>query len=494
MHEDFDRCVRAVHSKDARFDGWFVVAVTSTRIYCRPSCPVRPPQVRNMRFLPTAAAAQRQGFRACKRCRPDASPGSPEWDLRGDVVARAMRLIADGVVEREGVGGLAAQLGYSPRQLERVLRAEVGTGPLALARAQRAQQARVLIETTAMPFTQVAFAAGFTSIRQFNDTIRSVFAATPTELRRRARGRGLGAHGASGRLRVRLPLRLPWSPAPGFDRLAATAIAGCADRDEDTYRFALRTHHGSAVVGLTPAADHVAADLAVQDVRDVPTVISRCRRLLDLDNDPVAVDEVLAGDPALRPLVARSPGARVLHQIDEGELIARVVLGQQVSASAAHTHLTRMAERWGTDLAEPVGGVTRLFPSVETLAELDPSTLAMPRARQRCFAGLATAVASGAIDLGPGADRERTRAQLAELPGVGEWTVELLALRGLADPDAFPATDHAVRAAATRHGLPGAAAALRRHAAAWHPWRAYAAELLRSAHRTTTPQSKETPP
>ncbi len=170
------------------------------------------------------------------------------------------------------------------------------------------------------------------------------------------------------------------------------------------------------------------------------------------------------------------------------------MLGQQVSATAAHTHLTRMAERWGTDLAEPVGGVTRLFPSVETLAELDPSTLAMPRARQRCFAGLASAVASGSIDLGPGADRERTRAQLAELPGVGEWTVELLALRGLADPDAFPATDHAVRAAATRHGLPGAAAALRRHATAWHPWRAYAAELLRSAPRTTTPHMKETPP
>ncbi len=307
MHEDFDRCVRAVHSKDARFDGWFVVAVTSTRIYCRPSCPVRPPQVRHMRFLPTAAAAQHQGFRACKRCRPDASPGSPEWDLRGDVVGRAMRLIADGVVEREGVGGLAARLGYSTRQLERVLRAEVGTGPLALARAQRAQQARVLIETTPMPFTEVAFAAGFTSIRQFNDTIRSVFAAAPTELRGRARGRGLGATGASGRLSVRLPLRLPWSPAPGFDRLAATAIEGCAERLEDTYRLALRTPHGTAVVGLTPADGHVAADLAVQDVRDVPTVISRCRRLLDLDNDPVAVDEVLADDPALRPLVTRTP-------------------------------------------------------------------------------------------------------------------------------------------------------------------------------------------
>ena len=175
MHDDFDRCYRAVQSKDARFDGWFVTAVLTTKIYCRPSCPVRPPYARNMRFYPTAAAAQQAGFRACKRCRPDASPGSPEWNVRADVVARAMRLIADGVVDREGVTGLAARLGYTTRQLERHLNDEVGAGPLALARAQRAQTARVLIETTDLPFGDVAFAAGFASIRQFNDTVRAVF-------------------------------------------------------------------------------------------------------------------------------------------------------------------------------------------------------------------------------------------------------------------------------------------------------------------------------
>ena len=180
MHDDFDRCYRAVQSKDARFDGWFVTAVLTTRIYCRPSCPVRPPFARNVRFYPTAAAAQRAGFRACKRCRPDASPGSPEWNVRGDVVARTMRLIADGTVDRDGVGGLAAHLGYTTRQLERLLQAEVGAGPLALARAQRAQTARVLVETTDLAFGDVAFAAGFSSIRQFNDTVRSVFESTPT--------------------------------------------------------------------------------------------------------------------------------------------------------------------------------------------------------------------------------------------------------------------------------------------------------------------------
>ena len=199
VHEDFDRCYRAVQSKDPRFDGWFVTAVLTTKIYCRPSCPARSPYARNVRFYPTSAAAQRAGFRACKRCRPDASPGSPEWNTRGDVVARAMRLIADGEVDRIGVTGLAARLGYTPRQLERLLQAEVGAGPLALARAQRAQTARILIETTDLPFGDVAFAAGFASIRQFNDTVREVFETTPTALRRRATGRsGRGRPGRDG--------------------------------------------------------------------------------------------------------------------------------------------------------------------------------------------------------------------------------------------------------------------------------------------------------
>ena len=189
MHTDFDRCVKAVQSKDARFDGWFVTAVLTTKIYCRPSCPVRTPYAENMTFYPTSAAAQQAGFRACKRCRPDTSPGSPEWTVRGDVVARTMRLIADGTVDRDGVTGLAAKVGYTVRQLERLMHAEVGAAPLALARAQRAQTARTLIETTDMAFGDVAFAAGFSSIRQFNDTVRAVCDQTPTALRARARAR-----------------------------------------------------------------------------------------------------------------------------------------------------------------------------------------------------------------------------------------------------------------------------------------------------------------
>src|SRR4051794_5303012 len=224
MYTETERCVRAVQSKDARFDGWFFTAVLTTRIYCRPSCPVVPPKPENMTFYPSAAACQQAGFRACKRCRPDTSPGSPEWNERADLVARAMRLIADGVVDRDGVPGLAARLGYSTRQVERQLLAELGAGPLALARAQRAQTARLLIETTALPMSEAAFASGFSSIRTFNDTVREVFALSPTELRSRvARGR---PPATPGELSLRLPFRAPLCPDNLFGHLAATGVPG----------------------------------------------------------------------------------------------------------------------------------------------------------------------------------------------------------------------------------------------------------------------------
>ncbi|MBN9636133.1 MAG: DNA-3-methyladenine glycosylase 2 family protein, partial [Actinobacteria bacterium] len=284
MYDDFDRCYRAVQSKDARFDGWFVTAVLTTGIYCRPSCPVRPPFARNVRFYPTAAAAQRAGFRACKRCRPDASPGSPEWNIRTDVVARAMRLIADGTVDREGVTGLAARLGYTTRQLERLLQAEVGANPLALARAQRSQTARVLIETTKLPFGDVAFAAGFSSIRQFNDTIREVCALTPSELRQRAQARFKpNETTGTGTLSVRLPVRTPFAYEGVFGHLAAGAVPGVEEVHDGAFRRTLRLPNGTGIVGLSPRVDHVQCTLVLDDFRDLATAIARCRRLLDLD-------------------------------------------------------------------------------------------------------------------------------------------------------------------------------------------------------------------
>jgi AraC family transcriptional regulator of adaptative response / DNA-3-methyladenine glycosylase II len=482
VHEDFDRCYRAVQSKDARFDGWFVTAVLTTKIYCRPSCPVRPPFARNVRFFPTAAAAQKAGFRACKRCRPDASPGSPEWNVRADVVARAMRLIADGTVDREGVTGLAARVGYTTRQLERLLQAEVGANPLALARAQRTQTARVLIETTDLPFGDVAFAAGFSSIRQFNDTVRTVSALTPTALRLRARARfGRGEAVASGTLSLRLPVRAPFAYEGLFGHLAACAVPAVEEVRGGAYRRTLRLPTGNGIVSLTPEPDHVRCQLVLDDFRDLSTAIARCRRLLDLDADPEAVVDALGADAGLSPLVAKAPGQRIPRTVDEPELALRVVLGQQVSVKAARTHAGRIVSAYGQAVTDVNGGLTHVFPSVDQLAEIDPAHLAFPKARQVSLIALIAALADGDVVLDAGCDWNRARQQMLALPGIGPWTAEVIAMRGLGDPDAFPSTDLGVQLAAKQVGLPEQPRALVEHSSRWRPWRSYAAQHLWTA-------------
>src|SRR3954449_5925230 len=372
---DHERCYRAVTGRDSRFDGWFFTAVHTTGIYCRPSCPARTPLSRNVTFFTTAAAAQAAGFRACRRCRPDAAPGSPgwaaraagsracrrcrpdaapgspEWDVRADVVARAMRLIADGEVERTGVPGLAARLGYSERQLHRLLVGELGVGALALARARRAQTARVLIETTDLPMADVAFAAGFASIRQFNDTVREVFASTPTVLRSKRRG---ATAGTPGELTLRLTARAPYDAAEVLLFLGAHAVPGLEEWDGTTYSRVLDLPHGPAVVHLSPAAEGaVSARLRLTSLRDLGAAVSRCRRMLDLDADPSAVDDVLGADPALAPLVSTAPGRRVPASPDADELAIRAVLGQQVSVAGARTLTARLVAAAGAPLPEP---------------------------------------------------------------------------------------------------------------------------------------------
>ncbi|WP_020119099.1 DNA-3-methyladenine glycosylase 2 family protein [Streptomyces canus] len=479
MYTETERCVRAVQSKDARFDGWFFTAVLTTRIYCRPSCPVVPPKPENMTFYPSAAACQQAGFRACKRCRPDTSPGSPEWNQRADLVARAMRLIADGVVDREGVPGLAARLGYSTRQVERQLLAELGAGPLALARAQRAQTARILIETTALPMADIAFAAGFSAIRTFNDTVREVFALAPGELRTRAAKRTApDPPDTPGFLSLRLPFRVPLNPDNLFGHLAATAVPGVEEWRDGAYRRTLRLPYGHGVVALTPRPDHIACRLTLSDLRDLTVAISRCRRLLDLDADPVAIDDQLRTDPLLAPLVDKAPGRRVPRTVDEAEFAVRAVLGQQVSTAAARTHAGRLVTAHGEPVDDPEGGLTHLFPSPEALAALDPTTLAMPRTRRTTFTTLVNQLADGRLQLGVEQDWSETRARLLALPGFGPWTVDVIAMRGLGDPDAFLPTDLGIRRAAQELGLPSTPAALTARAAAWQPWRAYAVQYL----------------
>jgi AraC family transcriptional regulator, regulatory protein of adaptative response / DNA-3-methyladenine glycosylase II len=483
MYQDVERCVRAVQSKDARFDGWFFTAVLTTRIYCRPSCPVVPPKVENMRFYPSAAAAQRAGFRACKRCRPDASPGSPQWNERADLVARAMRLIADGVVDAEGVPGLASRLSYSVRQIERQLQAELGAGPLAVARAQRAQTARVLIETTDLPMAEVAFASGFSSVRTFNDTVREVFALSPSELRQRAarppaRTPGSSADPPVTTLSVRLPFREPLCPDNLFGHLAATMVPGVEEWRNGAYRRTMRLPHGPAVVALTPHPKHIGCQLALSDLRDLATAISRCRWMLDLDADPVAIDELLSEDEMMAPLVAKNPGRRVPRTADAAEFAVRAVLGQQVSTAAARSLAGLLTRAHGVPVNDPAGGLTHLFPDPAALAGLDPEQLAMPPARRTAVTTLVSALVADEVDLGIGSDWHAARAQLSALPGIGPRTVEAIAMRALGDPDAFVPADPGVLAAARDLGLPSGTAALATHSAAWRPWRSYAVQYL----------------
>jgi AraC family transcriptional regulator of adaptative response / DNA-3-methyladenine glycosylase II len=481
---DAGSCYRAVASRDARFDGWFVTAVHTTGIYCRPSCPARTPLPANVSFFTTTAGAQAAGFRACRRCRPDAVPGSPAWDVRADVVARAMRLIADGEIERAGVPGLAARLGYSERQLHRVLTGELGVGPLALARAQRAQTARLLLETTDLPVADVAFAAGFASIRQFNDTVREVFATTPTGLRR---GRTSPVPGGSGTLTLRLAARAPFDAAEVLLFLGAHAVPGLEEWDGTTFSRVLDLPHGPAVASLSAAPDGAAAvvaRLAMGDLRDLGVAVSRCRRLLDLDADPEAVDATLAADPALAPLVAAAPGRRVPASPDGPELAVRAVLGQQVSTAAARTHAARLVRGHGAPLPDGLAGpgstLTHLFPSAPALTAVDPDELGMPRTRKRTLLTLVRALADGEVVLDP-ADVPAARAALAALPGIGPWTVDTVAMRALGDPDAFLPTDLGIRAAAERLGLPTRDRDLAARAEAWRPHRSYAVQYLWAA-------------
>ncbi|MEO3973695.1 AlkA N-terminal domain-containing protein [Streptomyces sp. CAU 1734] len=530
-----DSRYEAVASRDARFDGVFFFAVATTGIYCRPSCPAITPKRQNVTFHPTAAAAQRAGYRACRRCRPDAVPGSAEWNARADVVGRAMRLIGDGVVDREGVTGLAGRLGYSPRQVQRQLNAEVGAGPVALARAQRGHTARVLLQTTTLQAAEIAFAAGFASVRQFNDTIRAIYAATPSELRTARSGRAarfgpVTPEGGRAGIPLRLPHRGPYDALALFDHLAAHALTGVeevtGERGARIYRRTLRLPGGPGIAEIaeagglprtagTPAAGTrtagtraagarttgtrttgarttggaadrsrtVPADgggrlecrLHLTDLRDLTTATQRLRRLLDLDADPYAVAERLSADPALAPLVAARPGLRVPGTPDPHELAVRALLGSYHPSGEARAEGNALIAAHGQPLGEPSGGLTHLFPAAGTLAAAGPGPAGAPPGRGAALHALTTALADGTLVLDAGADRDEAERRLLALPGITPGTAGHIRMRALGDPDVLLGDDPAVLAGMARAGAAVSGSAR------WEPWRSYATQHLRSA-------------
>lgn len=472
----FEERYRAVASRDSRFDGRFITGVHSTGIYCRPSCPATTPRRANVRFYPTAAAAHEAGLRACKRCLPDAVPGSPEWNLRDDTAARAMRLIGDGVVDREGVEGLASRLGYGARHLGRILREELGAPPLALARAQRAQTARLLLTGTDLPVSDVAFAAGFSSIRQFNATVSEVYERTPSALRasaRRHRSEATVREGAT-TLELRLPVRAPFD-AGVLDFLGARAVSALEEADGG-YARSLALPGGPAVARLRVDGEAIRCTAVLASVGDVGPLVARVRRLLDLDADSAAVDEALSADPALAPLVAGRPGIRLPGSVDPGETLVRTLLGQQVSVAAARTALGRLVAALGDELPPEIaaGGVTRLFPSPAVVAERGGEVLRGPARRVETVLRVCALLAEGELRLDAGSSREELAEQLLAVPGIGPWTAGYVALRVTGDPDVLLTGDLALRAGAAAVGLPPAPRALAEAGRRWAPWRSYA--------------------
>ncbi|WIY82915.1 AlkA N-terminal domain-containing protein [Propionimicrobium sp. PCR01-08-3] len=487
----FDERYRAVEARDVRFDGQFVMAVRTTGIYCRPSCPARTPKRSNVTFYPTSAAAHEAGFRACKRCLPEAAPGSPQWNLRQDTVGRAMRLIADGVVERECVPGLAARLGYSSRQLSRLLVAEVGAGPLALARAQRAHTARMLLIGTDLAVAEVAFSSGFGSVRQCNDTVREVFGMSPTELRSRRRG----VAPVPGAIDLVLPVREPFDAAGLFGWMAARALPGIEVASQTGYARTLQLPGGVTWFELREdVPGRIRLRARVTELSDLGPLVSRVRRLFDLDADPQAIDSALAREPELALLVAATPGIRVPGAADPHEMLIRAMIGQQVSVASARTALGRLVQALGatTDLSRDETAEPRqLFPTMDAIAEHGREVLRGPVARVDAIVQTAAALADGSLVLTAADDGAEQRSALLARKGIGPWTADYVRMRVLGDPDVLLPGDGAARSGAARAGIPSTARGLEIWAAQLSPWRSYlTAHLWRAAGQTRTEEGR----
>ena len=480
---DADACYRAVAAHDARFDGAFFIGVTSTGIYCRPVCRVKTPRRENCRFFAHASQAEGAGFRPCLRCRPELAPQTLAWsaqDASALLAQHAARLLDSPDAwgdEVPSVAGLAARLGVSDRHLRRVFEAELGVSPMDWLQTRRLLAAKQLLADTRLPVAQVALAAGFASLRRFNAAFAAQYRMSPTALRRD----GSEAKPGDG-IAVTLGYRPPYDVREMLQFLQQRGIAGVEQIDQSTHTVArtLRLDddtRGWIACRFEPEQHRVQVRVADSLAPQLPRVIARVRAWLDLDADPAAIHAVLGADfPALA-------GLRVPGTLDGLELAVRAVVGQQVTVAAARTLTTRLVERFGTPLATPIDGLTRLFPTPATLATAtgdELGQLGVVRQRQAAIHALAQAVSSGQIRLHAGADVAATMDALKALPGIGAWTADYIALRALRWPDAFPSGDMALQKALTPEGQRLTARAAESRAERWRPWRAYA--VIRAWH------------
>jgi AraC family transcriptional regulator of adaptative response / DNA-3-methyladenine glycosylase II len=473
-------CYRALRTRDARFDGRFVTAVRSTGIYCRPICPAPTPKRENCVFLSCAAAAQAAGYRPCLRCRPESAPGTPAWCGSSATVRRALRLIDEGTLDRAPVAALAARLGVGERQLRRLFLRHLGTSPLAVAQTRRVLFAKRLLDETELPITRVAFAAGFASVRRFNAALRETWGRAPNALRRRRSEPALPA--SRGEIALRLPFRPPYDWEGVLAYLAARATPGVEEVAAGCWRRTLRCAGAEGVVSVERVGREPELRARFQLSRPAPlaALAARLRAVFDLGADPFEIRAHLRRDPRLRGRVDARPGLRLPGAWDAFELAVRVVLGQQVSVRAATASMGRLVERFGQPLrgAAPAGtGLRAHFPPAEALAQADLARIGLPRQRADCLRALASAVAAGRLELEAPRGLEETLAALRCLPGVGDWTAQLIALR-LGEPDAFPAGDLGLRRAFGAGAGSAGERALRAAAEAWRPWRGYAAMAL----------------
>ncbi|MEO7156453.1 MAG: AlkA N-terminal domain-containing protein [Vicinamibacterales bacterium] len=480
MELDRQVCDRARKSRDVRFDGKFFIAVTSTRIYCRPICPARSPKDENIRYYPTAAAAEAAGFRPCLRCRPEASPGTPAWCGTSSVVSRALRLIRDGALDRDGVDALADRLGVTARHLRRLFVQHLGAAPLDVALTHRVHFAKKLLDETPLAIAEVAFASGFGSLRRFNGEIRRTFSRTPTELRRRARQQDAGPDC----YRFRLAYRPPYDWAAMLAFLAARATPGVeavqANRYERTIAIAGRV--GSIAIMPVDTSPALMLEVRISDPRSLLTIVERVRRMFDIGADPAVVAEQLSGEPLLKRALVGHAGVRVPGAWDPFELTVRAILGQQISVRGATTIAGRVAERWGTPFPGSPG-LTRLFPTPAELADAPFEAAGITGSRSTTLRSLARSVRDGGVTF-DGADLTA----LGSITGIGDWTTQYVAMRALNEPDAFPSGDLVLR----RMAGDCSARALERRSQAWRPWRAYAVMLLWQAARDLDEHTRRT--